>query len=337
MNGKQITYQVGLLAGMVSDGTADYFIKHGFTSAMLIAEEPRSYAQERIELLKLGYTDLSLDVEQLIWAGGSHQSAPISNFSGTLTMYKNEGWTTISSEGGRAGDNDYFASLGLKYLWLNCDLCGIWRTNDHLHPNTVYTDWECYYALEVPYIKQGVADAAAKGKPNGITLGVWQPNNDMHIDENGNPTSAKYKELLDWSYQNNTPITKILVWFGIGNTFGSYAVCGFDTIISNLQKDYPPDLGPIQPPKSLDDLLGKVQQTIAPAYVVWPLIGIWDDKGNALLALEQKRIEPVEKLWEHAAKNKVKADKLEIRERGDVYYFGNGIWYTEGSGWQRYK
>jgi len=64
------------------------------------------------------------------------------------------------------------------------------------------------------------------------------------------------------------------------------------------------EVTPPEPPKSLDDLLGKVQETIKPAYVVWPLIGIWNNKGNARMALEQKKIETVEKLWEHSELNK---------------------------------
>ena len=343
MNHKQIIYQVGLLPGMVYDGTAEYFRKKGFTSAMLLAGDSISYSQERTKLAVLGYTELILNIEQVIWAQGVQKDTPIRQFSSQLEMWRDAGWKVVSSEGGREGDNDYFFSKGLQYQWENCDQCGIWHTNDHTHPNTLFTSWETFYMSQVDSIKQGVSEAASKGKPNGILLGVWFPNNNMRTEEDdlsghGTPTGAKYKALLDWSYENSTPITRIVVWFGGGNTFQMYSAVGLDKIIDDIQVEYPPGTPELPPKKSLDELLGHVKETIAPAYIVWPLIGIWDDKGNTRLALEQKRIESVEKLWEQSErnKNKIKADKLEIREQGDVYYFENGTWYTEGTGWCKY-
>ena len=343
MNQKQIVYQVGLLPGMVYDGTAEYFRTKGFTSAMLLADASMPYSRERTQLAVLGYTELILNIEQVIWAQGLQKGTPIQAFTDQLKMWRDAGWNVVASEGGREGDNDYFVSMGLQYQWENCDQCGIWHTNDHTHQNTLFTTWETFYMHQVGFIKQGINEAASKGKLNGILLGVWFGNNNMRTVEDdlsgyGTPTSAKYKALLDWSYENGTPITRIVVWFGGGNTFQMYSAVGLDKIIDDIQVEYPPGTPTFPPEKSLDELLGNVKETIAPAYIVWSLIGIWDDKGNTRLAIEQKRIQPVEKLWEQSElnKNRAIADKLEIRERGDVYYFKNGTWYTEGAGWCRY-
>jgi hypothetical protein len=93
--------------------------------------------------------------------------------------------------------------------------------------------WETYYPSEIPSIQRGALTSYNLGKPQGITAGVWENNNE-------NLNYDTYKALLDWSYANDIGFTHFNVFFGLGATLADYQRLGFETIISKLQEDYPP-------------------------------------------------------------------------------------------------
>ena len=53
-----------------------------------------------------------------------------------------------------------------------------------------------------------------------------------------------YKSLFDWSYQASVGFTHFCVFFDVGPTFKDYRKLGFETIVSELQKFYPPTSAP---------------------------------------------------------------------------------------------
>lgn len=254
----EIEYHVGLNPEQIMDGTLEYFKSKGFTTVHLIARTTSLYSSELKKIREYGMNAI-LDVEQIIWAGGSIQ-LPIQSFERALRSWADADWEVIASEGGREGDNDYFQKLHLKFAWYNCDQCGIFHIRDHIHPNTSLVSWECYYPEEIKWIQAGAFEAAELKKQQGILAGVWPNNNQVRansLNAIGSPTAqdGTYRALLDWSYQKGVNFSHFHTWFGLGPTLNDYINWGFEKIVAELQKYYPPK----SHVKTLDDVLGVVK------------------------------------------------------------------------------
>jgi hypothetical protein len=176
-----------------------------------------------------------LDIENDIWLEGQI-TAPIADFAQYLTALKAAGWTTVSSEGGRVGDPSYIKSLGLNYINYNCDQCRLWH-NLYTDPGTTMNLWEAFYPNEVQYIEQG----AASGKPNGVLAGAWPDHGTNGILSNSLAgATPSYKSLFDWFVANGYAIDTFEVYGGNNSSHSENTALGFDTIVANLQKYYPP-------------------------------------------------------------------------------------------------
>jgi len=194
---------------------------------------------------------------------------------------------------------------------------------------------ETYHVEDVETYFNTYTDYYSKCKNFGLTFQVY-PTSSLELDPNA---MLQFMDRLEGA---GVHIGTVLFWAGLNDFWLLSKVDSgglMNPLYSALQTTYgfvrDIDIQQPVPKPPLDELLGSVKETIEPAYIVWHMMGVWDSKGNARLAREQARIELVEELWAQS-QNKAKADKLEIRERGDVYYFGNGIWYTEGNGWHKY-
>lgn len=262
-----INYAVSVTSGSISD-LPGYIKDWKINAVDLISTGGASntYASELAYIKSLKLTP-RLDIEMDIWAGGQIQSA-ISNFSGYLQNVKAVGWPAVSSEGGRAGDANYIKSLGLGYVNYNCDQCGLWNAGLHTEAGTVMNLWEAYYPSEVSYIQQG----ASSGKPNGVLAGAWaNSGGDNQILSNslGGGTPS-YKSIFDWFVANGHPIDTFEVWGGTNSSRGENTALGFDGIVANLQKYYPPNgVGPSP---------GPAPSTVVPADFSYGIHAIDPDK-----------------------------------------------------------
>jgi len=238
-----IEYQIGCPPSMVNDGSLDYFKAHGFSVVHLVVPDKGTYQAELNKIKSLGMRPI-IDVEVVIWSGGTLQSTPITDFASYFQSLKNAGWEYVASEGGRAGDLDYMAQYFKGYVNYNCDQCGLWK-DMYKHSFTVTNSWESYYTSEWPYIQTGAKEAAALGKQNGILAGLWEYGSDGKdynpiLTNSKNGGTPSYKSMLDWSYDNGVGFTHFHVWCG-SNAQGlsRYKALGFEDIVANLQTYYP--------------------------------------------------------------------------------------------------
>jgi hypothetical protein len=227
----QLDYRVSLAPDQISNDTLGYFKAHGFTTVVLVAAEAIPYNKELQKIKQLGMYPI-LDIEVVIWNGGNNKSTPIQEFDTVFATWKEAGWWNVATEGGRSGDFDKLKDYFPKITFFNCDKCGLWKEG-HRNPYVTEMSWETYYPSEIPSIQRGASVSYNLGKPQGMTAGVWTTNNE-------NLNYDTYKALLDWSYANGVGFTHFNVFFGLGATLADYQRLGFETIISKLQKDYPP-------------------------------------------------------------------------------------------------
>jgi hypothetical protein len=230
---RQIEYRVGLSPKQIWDGTIEYFKGRGFTTVVLIAADSSPYEQELQKIKQMGMYPI-LDIERVIWTGKT--SVPIHTFHSTFDMWRRAGWTHVASEGGRSGDLDCLKNYFSEFTFFNCDHCGIWK-DFHMHPFTSEMSWETFVTGQIPAIQRGALESYPLGKEQGILAGVWGPENDCR-------NVATYKALLDWSYASNVPFTHFHVFFDIGPTLTNYKQLGFESIVAELQKYYPPKPAP---------------------------------------------------------------------------------------------
>ena len=235
----QLEYRVGLSPDRLWDGTIEYFKEKGFTSVVLIAADTNPYEKELQKIKQMGMYPI-LDLEYIIWNEGKQKSTSMDNFTSALTMWKEAGWTHVATEGGRNGDLDILKDYFTKITFFNCDRCGIYKG---LNKNRYITEmsWELFFPSQIKSIKRGEVESYNLGKGQGILAGVWEANNDCR-------NYKTYKDLLDWSYSKNAGFTHFHVFFGLKSTLADYKRLGFETIVSELQRDYPPKPAPSSPP-----------------------------------------------------------------------------------------
>jgi hypothetical protein len=227
----RLDYRVSLAPNQISDGTIEYFKARGFTTVVLVAAEPVAYNEELQKIKQMGMYPI-LDIEYVIWNGGNNKSTPITQFDAAFSTWKQAGWDHVATEGGRSGDFETLQNYFPKITFFNCDKCGLWK-DGYRNPYTTQMSWETYYPSEISSIQRGALTSYNLGKPQGITAGVWEKNNE-------NLNYDTYKALLDWSYANGVGFTHFNLFFGLGATLADYQRLGFDSIISKLQQDYPP-------------------------------------------------------------------------------------------------
>jgi hypothetical protein len=235
----QLEYRVGLSPSQIWDGTIEYFKERGFTSVVLVAATTDSYEKELQKIKQTGMYPI-LDVEYIIWNGGEQKSTSINNFTAAFATWKRVGWTHVATEGGRNNDLDVLKDYFTKFTFFNCDRCGIYK-GFNKHPYTTDMSWETFYASQIGSIKRGAVESYNLGKGQGLLAGVWEANNDCRNDDT-------YKNLLDWSYSKNAGFTHFHVFFGLGYKLADYKRLGFESIVSELQRYYPPKPAPSQPP-----------------------------------------------------------------------------------------
>ncbi|HYA33661.1 MAG TPA: hypothetical protein VEG65_06690 [Candidatus Bathyarchaeia archaeon] len=227
----QLDYRVSLAPNQIWDGTLEYFKGQGFTSVVLVAAEPVPYDKELQKIKQLGMYPI-LDIEAVIWNGGTNKSTPISQYDQAFSMWKQAGWNNVATEGGRSGDFDALKDYFAKITYFNCDKCGLYQ-DGYRNQYVTEMSWETYYPSEISSIQQGALISYNLGKPQGITAGVWSVNNE-------NLNYETFKSLLDWSYSEGVGFTHFNVFFGLGATIADYQSVGFPAIISQLQQAYPP-------------------------------------------------------------------------------------------------
>ncbi len=228
---RYLDYRVSLAPDQISNDTLGYFKAHGFTTVVLVAAEAIPYDKELQKIKQLGMYPI-LDIEVVIWNGGNNKSTPITEFDKAFATWRDAGWWNVATEGGRSGDFEKLKEYFPQITFFNCDKCGLWK-DGYRNPYVTEMSWETYYPSEIASIQRGALISYNLGKPQGMTAGVWQSNNE-------NLNYSTYKELLDWSYANSVGFTHFNVFFGLGATLVDYQRLGFETIISKLQKDYPP-------------------------------------------------------------------------------------------------
>jgi hypothetical protein len=227
----RLDYRVSLAPSQIWDGTIDYFKARNFTTVVLVAADPVPYDKELQKIKQMGMYPI-LDIEVVIWNGGTNKSTPITQFDAAFSTWKEAGWSNVATEGGRSGDFDTLKNYFPKITFFNCDKCGLWK-DGYKNVYTTEMSWETYYPSEIASIQRGALTSYNLGKPQGITAGVWEKNNE-------NLDYDTYKALLDWSYAKDVGFTHFNVFFGLGATLADYQRLGFDAIISQLQQDYPP-------------------------------------------------------------------------------------------------
>lgn len=176
-----LDYRVSLAPDQISNDTIGYFKARGFTTVVLVAAEALPYDKELQKIKQLGMYPI-LDIEVVIWDGGKKKSTPITEFDAAFTTWKEVGWWNVATEGGRSGDfeklKDYFPEI----TFFNCDKCGLWKDGlwkeGHRNPYVTEMSWETYYPSEITSIQRGALISYNLGKPQGITAGVWTPNNE---------------------------------------------------------------------------------------------------------------------------------------------------------------
>lgn len=226
-----IDYRVSLAPSQIWDGTLEYFKARGFTTVVLVAAEAGPYSKELQKLRQMGMYPI-LDIEHVIWDGGKNKSTPVTAYSEALSTWQQAGWNHVATEGGRSGDLLTLREHFTRFTFFNCDRCGLWK-DTYKHRYTTDMSWETYFSSEISSIQRGALVSYNLGKPQGITAGVWDTNNDcLNYDT--------YKALLDWSYAQGVGFTHFNVFFGLGGTLANYERLGLDDIVSRLQKDYPP-------------------------------------------------------------------------------------------------
>ncbi|HEX7515241.1 MAG TPA: hypothetical protein VF393_06605, partial [archaeon] len=224
---RYIDYRVSLAPDQISNDTLGYFKAHGFTTVVLVAAEAIPYDKELQKIKQLGMYPI-LDIEVVIWNGGNNKSTPITEFDKAFATWRDAGWWNVATEGGRSGDFEKLQEYFPQVTFFNCDKCGLWQ-DGYRNPYVTEMSWETYYPSEIASIQRGALISYNLGKPQGMTAGVWQSNNE-------NLNYSTYKELLDWSYANSVGFTHFNVFFGLGATLVDYQRLGFETIISKLQK-----------------------------------------------------------------------------------------------------
>jgi hypothetical protein len=230
-----LNYGVSVTPGTISE-LPWYIANWHINFADLVVADQGNHASELnyIKSLKL---EAHLDIEMVIWAGGQIQDA-IQDYAGYLQGLKAAGWQYVCSEGGRSGDPSFMKSKGLDYINYNCDQCGLWK-DIYTDPGTALNLWEAYYPNEVQYITQG----AGSGKPNGVLAGAWANNGgDNGILTNSiNGGQPSYKSIIDSLIAQGKKVTYFEVWGGENSSHGENSALGFDGVVANLQKYYPPN------------------------------------------------------------------------------------------------
>jgi hypothetical protein len=238
-----LNYAVSVTAGSIGD-LPKYKTDWKINTVDLVSTGGASntYAKELAYIKSLSLIP-RLDIEMDIWAGGQIQT-PIGNFTSYLQALKVAGWTTVCSEGGRSGDPTFIRSTGLRYVNYNCDQCGLWK-DIYTDAGTVLNLWEAYYPSEVQYITQ----AAGSGKPNGILAGAWSNSGgDNQILGNSlDGLQPSYQSIIASLIALGHTVTDFEVWGGENSSRAENSALGFDTIVANLQKYYPPN-GATPPP-----------------------------------------------------------------------------------------
>ena len=262
-----LNYGVSVTPSTITD--LPYYISTWhINTADLVVSDTGNHASELayIKSLKL---HPRIDIEMVIWAGGQVQD-PISDYGSYLAGLAAAGWPNVCSEGGRAGDATYIRSKGLGYVNYNCDQCGLWNAGAHTDPGTILNLWECYYPAEVQYILQG----AASGKPNGVLGGAWNdslgyakakgipealanvqqkgdlPKGDNDILYNSlNGLSPSFQSIINSLIAGGHTVTDFEPWGGLNSSKAQMAAVGFNTVVANLQKTFPPNgTTPVPPP-----------------------------------------------------------------------------------------
>lgn len=242
-----LNYSVSVTSDTISD-LPWYISNWHINTATLISVGGQSsnYLNELTYIRSLGLK-ARLDIEMDIWAGGNITS-PISNFAAYLSTLKQAGWAYVCSEGGRSGDPSFIWGYNLGYVNYNCDQCGLWK-DIYKDNGTILNLWECYYPNEVQYILTGAA--AASNIPNGVLAGAWSNSSgDNQILANSiNGTAPSYKSILDSLVATPGGATDFEVWGGINSSRAQNEALGFDTIMTSLQKYYPPNpIGSVSAP-----------------------------------------------------------------------------------------
>lgn len=239
-----LNYGVSVTPGTISE-LPWYISNWRINTADLVISDQSNHASELAYIKSLKLIP-RIDIEMVIWAGGQIRNA-ISDYSGYLAGLSAAGWKQVCSEGGRPGDATYMKSKGLGYVNYNCDQCGLWSAGAHTDPGTVLNLWEAYYPSEVQYITQG----AASGKPNGVLAGAWaNSGGDNQILTNSlQGGSPSYKSIIDSLVAAGHSVTDFEVWGGENSNRSTNESLGFDTVVANLQKTYPPNgTTPVPPP-----------------------------------------------------------------------------------------
>ncbi|MGZ4869637.1 MAG: hypothetical protein ACXV2F_04665 [Halobacteriota archaeon] len=259
----RLDYRVSLAPSQIWDGTIEYFKARSFTTVVLVAAEPVPYDKELQKIKQMGMYPI-LDIEVVIWNGGTNKSTPITTFDEAFSTWKAAGWSHVATEGGRSGDFDTLKNYFPRITFFNCDKCGLWK-DGYRNSYTTEMSWETYYPSEITSIQRGGLTSYNLGKPQGITAGVWEKNNE-------NLDYDTYKALLDWSYANEVGFTHFNVFFGLGATLADYQRLGFDTIIPKLQQEYPP-----KPTGDWPITVTSVRQVPTPQNsIVWDIANLGD-------------------------------------------------------------
>ncbi len=233
-----VDYRVSVAPSQIWDGTLEYFKARGFTTVVLIAAEAIPYDKELQKIQHMGLYPI-LDIEHVIWSGGKNKSTPIAAYSDAFSTWQKAGWNHVATEGGRHGDLDTLKDRFTRFTFFNCDQCGLWK-DIYKQPYTTEMSWETYFPSEISSIQRGALISYNLGKPQGVTAGVWDTNNDCLNHDT-------LKALLDWSYAQDVGFTHFNVFFGLGGTLANYKRVGLEDIVSKLQKDYPPKPAPAWP------------------------------------------------------------------------------------------
>ncbi|MDD1725471.1 MAG: hypothetical protein LUQ34_01130 [Euryarchaeota archaeon] len=261
---RYLDYRVSLAPDQISNDTIGYFKAHGFTTVVLVAAEAIPYDKELQKIKQLGMYPI-LDIEVVIWNGGNNKSTPITEFDKVFATWREAGWWNVATEGGRSGDFDKLKEYFPQITFFNCDKCGLWK-DGYRNPYVTEMSWETYYPSEIASIQRGALISYNLGKPQGITAGVWEPNNE-------NLNYSTYKELLDWSYANSVGFTHFNVFFGLGATLADYQRLGFESIVAKLQEDYPP-----KPMGTWPVTVRSVRQVPTPQNsIVWDVANLGND------------------------------------------------------------
>ena len=148
----------------------------------------------------------------------------------------------FASEGGRPEDPNFISQFG-GMVYENCDCCGYWQGELWKSPVIRIIALETYFSeqLEANHvIAQQAHDTGHRYI--GILCGMWEPNNPCRNAE-------IYINELQF-YQSLTGNNVIVYyWRDGGSNADTYKNTGFDTIIPQIQKIFPPSTVPPHKPQ----------------------------------------------------------------------------------------